>query len=106
MNTLAAFLLELNPGNAKTFEAAPGFATEGAQIYQANGCGNCHMVNGVGMKVGPSLNGVSGRHSREWIEKHFADPPALSPGSMMPPFKFSPREMDNIVSYLFSLPAD
>ncbi len=104
LNTLAAFLLKLNPANAKTLEAAPTFATEGAQMYQANGCGNCHMVNGVGMKIGPSLNGVSGRHSKEWVEKHFADPAALSPGSVMPPFKFAPREMEQIVAYLFSLP--
>ena len=104
LNALAAFLLKLTPANAAALEAAPQLAVEGALIYQANRCGACHTVNGVGMKIGPPLNGVGKRRDREWIEKHFLDPPALSPGSTMPPYRFSPREMEYIVSYLVALP--
>ena len=104
LNALAGFLLRLTPSNAGAWTAAPPFAVKGAQIYDAKGCGKCHKVNGVGMELGPPLNGVSSRHPRKWVEKHFADPAALSPGSIMPPFKFSPRDMDALVSYLFSLP--
>lgn len=104
LNTLAAFLLKLSPENTRALAAAPASSVRGAQIYQAKGCGNCHVVNGAGMAVGPPLNGLSKRHTREWVEKHFRDPAALSPGSMMPPFDFAARDMDAIVSYLFSLP--
>jgi hypothetical protein len=38
------------------------------------------------------------------VEQHFRNPQALSPGSIMPPSKFSPSEMEWIVSYLFVLP--
>jgi ubiquinol-cytochrome c reductase cytochrome b subunit len=62
------------------------------------------MVNGYGMKIGPALNGLAQRRSRSWVEEHFANPDALSPGSMMPPYSLSPKDMDNLTTYLFSLP--
>jgi len=104
MNALAAFLLKWNPKNARELEAAPAVAVEGAMVYQGQKCGICHQVNGVGQKMGPSLNGVASRRSREWIEEHFRDPQKMSPGSPMPPYKFSSRDMDRIVSYLLALP--
>jgi ubiquinol-cytochrome c reductase cytochrome b subunit len=104
LNSLAAFLLKLNPNNATALQNAPEFATQGALVYQANQCRMCHMVNGVGMKVGPPLNGLSKRRTRDWVESHFADPQKLSPGSFMPAYKLSPKDLDNITSYLMALP--
>jgi ubiquinol-cytochrome c reductase cytochrome b subunit len=103
LNALAAFLLKLTPRNAAALENAPDFAVQGALLFQANYCGSCHEANGVGMKVGPPLNGLTRRRSRNWVVEHFANPGALSPGSIMPAYKFSGKEMDNLVAYLFSL---
>ncbi|MGI8959630.1 MAG: c-type cytochrome [Bryobacteraceae bacterium] len=77
----------------------------GAQIYLVNGCAGCHRVNGVGGAIGPALNGVAKRHSKEWVEQHFLDPKALVPGSLMPSFRFSTHDRDILVAYLLSLPA-
>ena len=104
LNTLAAFLLKLNSRNAAALESAPEFAVDGALIYQKNQCGSCHTVNGVGMKIGPPLNGLKRRRTEDWVERHFQDPQALSPGSFMPAYKFTPMEMQKIVAYLFVLP--
>jgi len=104
LNTLAAFLLKLNPDNASMLSATPDFAIQGALLYQANGCSDCHVVNGSGSEVGPTLNGLAKRRTRSWVEEHFGDPPKLSPGSVMPPYKLSEKDMDNLVTYLFSLP--
>ncbi len=105
LNTLAAFLLKLNPKNAKEMESAPAFAVEGAMLYQQQKCGICHQVNGMGQKMGPALNGLANRRSRQWVEDHFRDPQKMSPGSTMPPYKFSSRDMDRITSYLLALPS-
>ena len=104
LNTLAAFLLKLNPRNAEALQSAPDFAVQGALIYQKSQCGSCHVINGVGVKLGPLLNGLSHRRTEPWVVRHFRDPQALSPGSVMPPYRFSPSEMQNIVAYLFTLP--
>jgi ubiquinol-cytochrome c reductase cytochrome b subunit len=104
LNSLAAFLLKLNSRNATALQSAPDFATQGALIYQANDCGSCHQVNGIGTAFGPALNGLFKRRGRSWVEQHFADPAKLSPGSMMPPYKLSPKDMDRLTTYLFALP--
>ncbi len=100
----AAFALQPNPNNATALDNAPEFATQGALAYQANHCGACHLANGLGMKIGPPLNGLSKRRSRSWVEEHFSDPQKLSPGSIMPPFRLSPQDMQNLTTYLFALP--
>jgi ubiquinol-cytochrome c reductase cytochrome b subunit len=103
LDALAAFLLKLTPENAHDIAAIPDNIVHGAQIYQDQGCGNCHMVNGVGAKLGPALNGVATRRSQDWVTKHFANPAALSPGSIMPPTQLPPKDMQSLVDYLFSL---
>ncbi|MDR3675252.1 MAG: cytochrome b N-terminal domain-containing protein [Acidobacteriota bacterium] len=104
LDALASFLLKLTPDNASDVAAVPDNVVRGAQIYEAQACGNCHMVNGVGAKLGPPLNGLAQRRDQQWVEKHFADPAAMSSGSIMPPSQFSPADMQAIVDYLFSLP--
>jgi ubiquinol-cytochrome c reductase cytochrome b subunit len=104
LNALAAFLLKLNARNASALETAPDFAVEGAIVYQQNHCSACHVVNGSGVQVGPTLNGLSKRETRSWVEKHFLDPQKLSPGSIMPAYKLSNRDLENLTSYLFTLP--
>jgi ubiquinol-cytochrome c reductase cytochrome b subunit len=103
LNALAAFLLKLTPKNAQALQSAPQFAVEGAMVYQQFQCGACHQVNGVGMKLGPPLNAVAKRRTREWIEEHFVNPQKLSPGTLMPPYKFAPRDLERITSYLMAL---
>jgi ubiquinol-cytochrome c reductase cytochrome b subunit len=104
LNALAAFLLKLNDRNASALVNAPDFAAEGALVYQQNRCSGCHVVNGVGMTVGPPLNGLSKRQSRSWVEDHFLDPQKLSPGSMMPPYRLPKNDLENLTLYLFALP--
>ncbi|MBL8214367.1 MAG: cytochrome b N-terminal domain-containing protein [Bryobacterales bacterium] len=103
LNSLAAFLLKLNPANAKQLREAPQEAVEGAMIYQNNRCGSCHVVNGTGVQMGPPLNGIARRRDRKWLEGHFAEPQKFSPGSMMPPYRFNPKDMERITSYLLQL---
>ena len=103
LNSLAAFLLKLNPDNATALVNAPDIAVQGAMVYQAHGCSDCHKVNASGMAVGPPLNGLEKRRARDWVEEHFADPKKLSPGSIMPAYKLSQKDLDNLVAYLFAL---
>jgi len=104
LSSLAAFLLKLNANNATALDNAPPFALKGALIFKQNGCAGCHMVNGVGVEVGPGLNGLSKRRGQSWIEDHFADPQRLSPNSMMPPYKLSAGDTADLTNYLLSLP--
>jgi ubiquinol-cytochrome c reductase cytochrome b subunit len=104
LNSLAAFVAKLTADDEATLMSTPDFATDGAMLYQAQHCNACHQINGVGMKMGPPLNGVSGHRDRAWLEKHFRDPQSTSPGTVMPAYKFSDKEMDAMCRYLLALP--
>ena len=83
---------------------APDDIVQGAMVYHESACSSCHTLNGEGGNDGPSLNGLRLRHDREWVKAHFADPDKLSPGSEMPPFNFKPQELEQITSYIMSIP--
>jgi ubiquinol-cytochrome c reductase cytochrome b subunit len=104
LNSLAAFLLKLNERNASALQNAPVFAVNGAITYQAQHCGACHVANGVGMKVGPPLNGLSKRRTASWVERHFVEPQVLSPGTIMPVYKLRAEELKDLTQYLMALP--
>lgn len=101
--SLVTVLLKLNPTIISALDHAPDFITAGALAYQTYQCGSCHTVNGVGARIGPSLNGLSERRSRSWIQQHFADPNKLSPDTPMPPFKLLANDSANLTTYLLSL---
>ena len=104
LNALSAFVLKLTPQNDQALLSAPDFVVQGAVLYQSNHCDACHQISGAGKKLGPALDGISQHRDRAWLERHFVDPKSTSPGSIMPPYKFTPPEMDAICKYLLQLP--
>jgi len=104
LNALSLFIQNLTPDMASKLEDVPPDAIRGAQVFVVNGCGGCHKVNGTGGGIGPPLNGLVDRRSKQWVVEHFAAPQKFSPGSIMPPYHFSADEEKAIVGYLFSLP--
>ena len=104
LNALSAFLLKLTPQDEQAFLAAPDDIVQGATIYQSNHCDACHEINGVGPRLGPALDGVGQRRDRAWLEKHFDDPAGVVKGSIMPPYKFTPENLDALCKYLLQLP--
>jgi ubiquinol-cytochrome c reductase cytochrome b subunit len=104
LRELLAFMLKLTPENGDVADSAPEFAVQGALLFQKNSCGSCHSVNGVGGKIGPPLNGLAQRRNEAWVIQHFQNPQMMSPKTPMPPYMFQPADMENVVSYLFSLP--
>ncbi len=104
LNDLAATMLALTPDNGDVITTAPAFAVDGAALYQKNFCFACHMINGAGGKTGPVLNGLAGRRTEAWTAEHFVAPQKMSPGTPMPAYKFADADMQNIISYLFTLP--
>ncbi len=104
LNDLVAAMGALTPDNGDLVSTTPEFASAGAALYQQKFCFSCHVVNGVGGKIGPPLNGLSLRRTEAWTIEHFVNPQKVSPGTPMPVYKFAPKDMQEMVSYLFTLP--
>jgi hypothetical protein len=56
------------------------------------------------MKVGPALNGLAKRRSRDWIEMQIRHPERHVAETMMPAYDLTPQDMDRLIAYLLSLP--
>ena len=101
---LAVFQTKLTDQMREALESAPAYAASGAAVYQANNCGVCHQINGVGMKTGPPLSRIALHREKQWIIDHFNDPQKMSPGTVMPAYKFNAQDMENITHYVLMLP--
>ena len=94
----------LQPERGWAIAAAPAQALLGAKVYQENQCGLCHVVNGEGQAMGPTLNGTGARRDADYLAAHFREPQKFVPASVMPPYNFPEPQMQAIVNYLRALP--
>ncbi len=77
--------------------------TAGQLVYQAQGCSNCHAINGIGGTSGPDLTKVGSRHDREWFIGHFKDPQKLVKNSAMPPVTAADQDIEQLTTYMLTL---
>ena len=89
--------------------AAAGVAgkpqSRGQQIYQEQGCGACHNINGIGGTSGPELTrvGANGKDAA-WHVKHLKDPHSVVPTSAMPAYDgLSDDDLKSLAAYLVTL---
>jgi ubiquinol-cytochrome c reductase cytochrome b subunit len=105
MKELVQLVTKRDDNGVDAWQNAPDSAIKGAEVYQANGCGGCHTVNGEGAMVGPALNGLSERHDRTWVDAHFKDPAKLSPGSFMPAYdQLGAQDLKALTDYVMAIP--
>jgi ubiquinol-cytochrome c reductase cytochrome b subunit len=78
-------------------------ALAGRAVYARSGCTACHSIYGKGGKIGPDLTHVGNRRDADWLIRHFKDPQAVSPGSIMPRVDLSEKELKELTDYMMSL---
>lgn len=69
-------------------------------VQQKYQCMTCHTITDLGGTVGPILNMVGLRRSKEWLGQWLDNPVAVKPGTLMPKFPFKPDELEMAVDYL------
>jgi mono/diheme cytochrome c family protein/predicted nucleic acid-binding Zn-ribbon protein len=60
---------------------------QGRKLAETQGCLNCHKIEGLkmeGWKVGPDLQNVKSKLSREWMIRWLQDPKVFRPSTQMP----------------------
>jgi putative heme-binding domain-containing protein len=72
----AAYVLSLS---RSTSRPGPGNAERGAALYQSNGCGSCHVVDGRGGILGPELTTIGGRRGAVYLREAVVKPAASHP---------------------------
>ena len=86
---------------------------QGHFLYRQMGCNSCHRALGVGeIGVAPVLDGEGTRRTLDWLERYFADPGALIPGTahdgrLAPDFRRLDLEQRRLLAaFLFGLKAN
>ncbi len=78
-------------------------ALAGRLLYEKNGCNSCHSIHAKGGTIGPDLTHVGAKRDRDWLVRHFKDPQALSPGSIMPKTTLPESDVQELADYMQSL---
>jgi len=104
MKALVALVTKRDEKGLEAWQTAPDDAVHGAILFQSRQCFLCHQLNGVGGTLGPSMNGLSSRRTRDWIMGHFGDPKKYVEGSKMPAYKLPPQELAQVTDYLLAIP--
>jgi cytochrome c len=89
-----------------------GDAERGRMAIERHGCGACHVIAGVRTArgiVGPSLTGLARRpyiagmllNETDNLVTWIQDPPAVSPGTVMPRLGVTDAEARDIAAFLY-----
>ena len=83
---------------------APDIAgeTRTAILVYGRWCGNCHIIDGEGVKQGPDLTRAGEKRDAKWLREWISDPEAVDELADMPAFndKLSEEELTAIANYL------
>ncbi len=82
--------------------AAGSASLQAPSVFQAI-CIACHALNGVGGNVGPALDSVFARKSRNELVSWLRDPAAIKPGTKMPKLPLSETQIDSLADFLTAL---
>jgi ubiquinol-cytochrome c reductase cytochrome b subunit len=77
----------------------------GKQLIGQEGCNSCHVINGEGGAVGPSLDGIRSRVTAADIHTFMERPLAFNPAASMKPLipRLSHEDVEAISQYLLTL---
>jgi mono/diheme cytochrome c family protein len=81
----------------------PTLVDRGSTLVAEKACLGCHVVAGVGGQVGPSLDGILGRRSVQFLRQKLLDPTVDNQTSMMPNFGLTPDQIEAVLAYLATL---
>ncbi|MBI1928139.1 c-type cytochrome, partial [Candidatus Poribacteria bacterium] len=96
------FLLTLR--NDALFQpiAGEGDAENGKKIFVDNKCQSCHVLHGVGDKIGPELEKVGTKVNRLWLVNYLRKPGTFHPTTKMPDYQFTNQQILDVTEYVLS----
>jgi len=100
-DAIRAYLARLSGGAAAVSISA---AEQAKALMRANGCVNCHTMNGGPSPVGPDLQAVGLRRTLAYIKGHIRNAKKDTHDTQMPPFPLlTDQQIDTVANYLMSL---
>ena len=109
VNAMADYLWEKTSDYKPFLKYRGGDKANGKKLIQQIGCVSCHQVKGldenyakVGSRKGPYLAGLGSKLDKDWLVSWLKKPSHFSSETIMPSFRLSDREANDIAAYLLA----
>lgn len=83
-NELRALVAYVRSLGARPQPPTTGDARRGAALYAKLGCAGCHIINGQGGSLGPSLGDIGRMRGPQYLRQAIAEPGAALPRGTLP----------------------
>ncbi len=110
VNAIAEYLFEKSKPYRPDIHYSGGDKEKGKALIKEVGCLGCHGVAGleeeskkVNAGAAPYLSGTGSKVSGDWLVTWLKKPSHYQPNTIMPSFRLSDDEANNIAAYLLSL---
>lgn len=110
VNAMAEYIFDKSIAYKPFMQFKPGNAERGKQLIKDVGCMACHGVEGyeteskkVGALAGPYLTGTGSKVDPDWLVSWLKKPDHYDPNTIMPSFRLTDSEVQDMATYLLSL---
>jgi cytochrome c2 len=110
VNAIAEFIYENDKGYKPFATHKSGNLERGKELIKEVGCMSCHGVEGyeqesraIGANAAPYLSGTGSKVNKDWLVSWLLKPSHYNPKTIMPSFRLTKSEADDIATYLLSL---
>jgi ubiquinol-cytochrome c reductase cytochrome b subunit len=97
------WFMTLSVRDIRAVQASAPDVAEGKELYAKLQCSGCHRIHGEGGAVGPDLSYEGDVRAQRWLTDFLRDPQAVQPGTIMPKFPLTEKELRALTGYLLSL---
>lgn len=108
VNAIADYIWDKSKKYRPIHKYSPGNKARGKKLLTEIGCVSCHQIQGikesfvVGSKKGPYLGGLGSKLTGNWLVTWLKNPSHYYDKTIMPSFRLSNQEANDITTYLLS----
>ena len=107
VNAMAEVVWERSEPHVPLAKYGGGSRERGRELIKTIGCMGCHQVEGIGsgaeVRAGPYLTGTGSKVDADWLVSWLKRPAHYQEDTIMPSFRLSDREANDIAAYLLGL---
>jgi len=110
VNAMAEYIYKTSRDYKPFQKYTGGNPATGKELIETVGCAGCHMVEGIddkwnnlNQKKGTYLTGIGSKVDPDWLVSWLKKPSHYQEDTIMPSFRLSDKETNDIASYLLSL---
>lgn len=102
--SVAAFLIDQSEQNYHDpIKYYKGDLNKGEKLFRTLGCLGCHKMKGQGNDFAPDLSNTGNKVKPNWLINWFLDPKGYNPNTIMPEFRLSIQEANDLSTYILTV---